>query len=95
MSATFEGFMVEARNSTEDFDSGSTIWGTWVTDLNLLGSGYDPGMNLLYHTIECNRSLTSSDGSFDERFYCTLSWKTKHKIWNKNNMINIKYMYFA
>ena len=70
--ATFEGFMVEARNSTEDFEIGSTIWGTWVTDLNLLGSGYDPGMNLLYHTVECNRSLTSSDGPFDVRFYCTL-----------------------
>ena len=67
--ATFEGFMVEARNSTEYFDIGSTIWGTWITDPNLLGSGYDPNMNLLYHTVECNRSLTSSEGSFDVRYY--------------------------
>ena len=83
-SATFEGIMVEARNSTEDFEIGSTIWGTWVTDLNLLqlGSGYDPDMELLYHTVECNQSLTSSDGPFEVRFYCTLSWK-KIKIWNK------------
>ena len=74
--STFEGFMVEARESTvlleegitpteEDFDNGSTIWGTWVTDLNILGSGYDPDMNLLYHTVECNRSLTSSEGAFE------------------------------
>ena len=71
----FEGFMVEARERTvlfeegstpteEDFDNGSTIWGTWVTDL---GSGYDPNMNLVYqyHTVECNRSLTSSEGAFE------------------------------
>ena len=63
-SSTFEGFMVEARESTEAFDSGSTIWGTWVTDLNQMGSGFDPSMNLLYHTVECNRSLTSSEGPF-------------------------------
>ena len=69
---TFEGFMVEARNITEDFDIGSTIWGTWITDPNLLGSGYDPDMNLLYHTVECNQSLTSSEGPFDVRYYCTL-----------------------
>ena len=61
--------MVEARNTTEDFDIGSTIWGTWVTDLNLLGSGYDPNINLLYRTVECNRSLTSSEGPFDVRYY--------------------------
>ena len=74
MSATFEGIMVEARNFTEDFEIGSTIWGTWVTDLNLLqlGSGYDPNMQLSYHAVECNRSLTSSDGPFEVRFYCTL-----------------------
>ena len=62
LSSTFEGFMVEARESTEAFDIGSTIWGTWVTDL---GSGFDPNMNLLYHTVECNRSLTSSEGPFE------------------------------
>ena len=45
--STFEGFMVEARENTEAFDIGSTIWGTWVTGMN-------------YHTVECNRSLTSS-----------------------------------
>ena len=53
--------MVEARENTEAFDIGSTIWGTWVTDLNQLGSGYD----LLYRTVECNRSLTSSEGAFE------------------------------
>ena len=57
--------MVEARESTEAFDSGGTIWGTWVTDLNQLGSGYNPSMNLFYHTVECNRSLTSSEGPFE------------------------------
>ena len=64
--------MVEARNITEDFDIGSTIWGTWVTDLNLMGSEYDPDMNLLYHIVGCNRSLTSSEGPFHVRYYCML-----------------------
>ena len=64
LGSTFEGFMVEARESTEAFDNGSTIWGTWITDLNQMGSGFDPNMNLLYHTVECNRSLTSSEGPF-------------------------------
>ena len=60
--ATFEGFMVEARESTgsfeEDFEEGSTIWGTWVTD-----------PNNLYHAIECNRSLNSSEGPFEVSCY--------------------------
>ena len=73
--ATFEGFMVEARESTdffgegstiyqEDFDNGSTIWGTWVTDPNMLGSGGGPN-NFMYHTVECNRSLESNEGPFE------------------------------
>ena len=70
--ARFEGFTVEARNTTEDFEIGSTIWGTWVTDLNLMGFEYNPNMSLLYHTVECNQSLTSSEGPFDVRYYCTL-----------------------
>ena len=77
-SSTFEGFMVEARERTvfegstpteEDFVIESTIWGTWVTDQSQLVS---PKMNLLYHTTECNRSLTSTEGPFDVRYYCTL-----------------------
>ena len=59
--ATFEGFMVEARESSdffgegstmhqEDFDNGSTIWGTWVTDPNQVGSGYSPD-DFLYHAL--------------------------------------------
>ena len=61
--STFEGFMVEARERTvfegstpteEDFVIESTIWGTWVTD-----------PNMLYHAVECNRSLTSSEGTFE------------------------------
>ena len=54
--------MVEARESTgsfeEDFEEGSTIWGTWVTD-----------PNNLYHAIECNRSLNSSEGPFEVSCY--------------------------
>ena len=79
-SGTFEGFMVETRERTEEestpteeaFDIGSTIWGTWVTDQSQLGSGFDPSMDLLYHTVECNRSLTSSEGPFEVRYYCRL-----------------------
>ena len=76
--ATFEGFMVEARNFTEDFEIGNTIWGTWVIDLNLLGSEYNPNMSLLYHTVECNRSLTSSEGPFDVRLYSAKWGGTLH-----------------
>ena len=72
LGSTYEGFMVEARERTEAFDNGSTIWGTWVTDQNQLGSGYDPSMDFLYHTVECNRSLTSSEGPFNVRYYCRL-----------------------
>ena len=82
--ATFEGFMVEARNFTEDFEIGSTIWGTWVIDLNLLGSEYNPNMSLLYHTVECNRSLTSSEGPFHVRYYSTLysaKWGGTLHLW--------------
>ena len=83
--ATFEGFMVEARNSTEDFEIGSTIWGTWVIDLNPLeSSGFSPDMNLLYHTVECNRSLTSSEGPFHVRYYSTLysaKWGGTLHLW--------------
>ena len=72
---TFEGFMVEARESTdffgegstiyqEDFDNKSTIWGTWVTDPNMVGSGGGPN-SFLYHTVECNRSLESNEGPFE------------------------------
>ena len=74
-SATFEGFLVEARESSdffgegstmhqEDFDNGSTIWGTWVTDPNQVGSGYSPD-DFLYHAVECNRSLDSNEGPFE------------------------------
>ena len=59
---TFEGFMVEARESnspfSEDFEEGSTIWGTWIAD-----------PNGLYHAIECNRSMNSSEGPFQVRCY--------------------------
>ena len=54
--------MVEARESTgsfeEDFEEGSTIWGTWVT-----------APNNLYHAVECNRSLNSSEGPFEVTYY--------------------------
>ena len=48
--------MVEARESTSSFEEGSTIWGTWVTDPN------DPRR---YHAVECNRSISSSEGPFE------------------------------
>ena len=78
-SSMFEGFMVEARESSdffgegstmhqEDFDNGSTIWGTWVTDPNQVGSGYSQD-DFLYHAIECNRSLYSNEGPFEVGFY--------------------------
>ena len=61
--ASFEGFMVEARESDspfgQDFEEGSTIWGTWIADEN---SSYN-----LYHAIECNRSMSSSEGPFQVR----------------------------
>ena len=77
--ATFEGFIVEARERTvlfeegstpteQDFDNGSTIWGTWVTDPNQVGSGYSPD-DFLYHAIECNRSLDSNEGPFEVGLY--------------------------
>ena len=58
--ATFEGFMAEARESNrEEFEEGSTIWGTWIADEN----------SSLYHAIECNRSMNSSEGPFQVRYY--------------------------
>jgi len=51
--ATIDGIMVEARENTLSFEEGSTIWGTWVN--------YP---NSFYHTVECNRSNTSSEGPF-------------------------------
>ena len=60
--ARFEGFMVEARESNspfgQDFEVGSTIWGTWIAD----------GRSS-YHAIECNRSMSSSEGPFQVRYY--------------------------
>ena len=56
--------MVEARESDgsfeEDFEEESTIWGTWVTD-----------PNNVYHAVECNHSLNSSEGPFEVSFYCS------------------------
>ena len=63
--ATFEGFMVEARESNspfrQDFEVGSTIWGTWIAD----------GRSS-YHAIECNRSMSSSEGPFQVRYYMAI-----------------------
>ena len=60
--ATFEGFMAEARESNspfrEEFEEGSTIWGTWIAD-----------ENSSYHAIECNRSINSSEGPFQVRYH--------------------------
>ena len=60
--ATIEGFMVEARESDgsfeEDFEEGSTIWGTWVID-----------PNSKYHAIECNRGFNSSEGPFEVSYH--------------------------
>ena len=56
--ATFEGYMVEARENTSSFEEGSTIWGTWVTD-----------PNNRYHAVECNRSSSSSEGPFEVSHY--------------------------
>ena len=62
LATTFEGFMVEAREGNspigEEFEEGSTIWGTWVAD-----------ENSSYHAIECNRSINSSEGPFQVRYY--------------------------
>ena len=60
--ATFAGFMVQARDSNilfrHGFEEGSTIWGTWIAD-----------QNNRYHAIECNRSINSSEGPFQVRYY--------------------------
>ena len=54
--------MVEARESNspfgQDFEVGSTIWGTWIAD-----------ENSSYHAIECNRSMSSSEGPFQVRYH--------------------------
>jgi len=47
--------MVEARESTDSFDEGSTIWGTWVPDPS----------DANYHAVTCNRSNDSSVGPFE------------------------------
>ena len=65
--------MAEARESnspfSEDFEEGSTIWGTWIAD-----------QNRLYHAIECNRSMSSSEGPFQVRYYhiCVVGDFTQH-----------------
>ena len=55
--------MVEARESDgsfeEYFEEESTIWGTWVTN-----------PDVLYHAVECNRSLNSSEGPFEVSCHC-------------------------
>ena len=60
--ATFAGFMVEARESNspfrQHFEEGSTIWGTWIAD-----------QNNRYHAVECNRNMSSSEGPFQVRYY--------------------------
>ena len=60
--------MVEARESNspfgQDFEIGSTIWGTWIADER---SSYN-----LYHAIECNRSMSSSEGPFQVRYYMAI-----------------------
>ena len=68
--ATFEGYMVEARENTSSFEEGSTIWGTWVTD-----------PNNRYHAVECNRSSSSSEGPFEVSHYENadpVSWSPSH-----------------
>ena len=50
----FEGYLVEARESTSDgFATNTSIWGTWSVNRS------DP-----YHTVNCNRSSTSQEGPF-------------------------------
>ena len=50
----FEGYLVEARESTSDgFANNTSIWGTWSVNRS------DP-----YHTVNCNRSSTSQEGPF-------------------------------
>ena len=66
--ARFEGFMVEARESNspfgQDFEVGTTIWGTWIADQN---NGHS-----FYHAVECNRSMSSSEGPFQVRYYMAI-----------------------
>jgi len=52
---TFEGYLVEAResNTSGDFAESSSIWGTWLQ--------YQSSP---YHTLHCNRSSTSQDGPY-------------------------------
>ena len=56
--------MVEARESNssfgQDFEVGSTIWGTWIDERSS------------YHAIECNRSMSSSEGPFQVRYYMAI-----------------------
>ena len=53
-STFFEGYLVEARESTSDgFVTNSSIWGTWSVNRS------DP-----YHTVCCNRNSTSQEGPF-------------------------------
>ena len=52
---TFEGYLVEAResNTRGDFAESSSIWGTWLQ--------YQSSP---YHALHCNRSSTSQDGPY-------------------------------
>lgn len=52
---TFEGYLVEAResNTSGDFAESSSIWGTWLQ--------YQSSP---YHALHCNRSSTSQDGPY-------------------------------
>ena len=52
---TFEGYLVEARESITggEFANSSSIWGSWLYN-----------QSSPYHTINCNRSLTSQDGPY-------------------------------
>ena len=48
----FEGYMLEARETTTsgDFEETSTIWGEWQV-----------GPSDLYHTVDCNRNKDSAE----------------------------------
>ena len=57
----FEGYMVEARESTQSgsFGVNSSIWGEWVYNET------DP-----YHSVNCLRSMNSTDDTYFPVSYC-------------------------
>ena len=76
----FEGYLVEARESTSDgFATNTSIWGTWSVNRS------DP-----YHTVNCNRSSTSQEGPFPVSTLAARPVSNAHLVMLHARMYSIK-----